>query len=172
MFLTNTKFIKYLFISIGLFIIDQISKILIINNSTLASGDQISIINPILVLKKIENKGIAFGIDGDGNFSYIFTPLTIILTLAIIFYLYRTCNQNSKLVNISLSLILGGALGNLSDRIFSGEVVDFIALFESIFPFIFNLADTFITVGMILLLSSDIFVRNNEKNDKKANQNL
>ena len=168
----NIKFIKCLLISTTLFIIDQISKALIVNNPILSSGDQISIVDPILVLKKIENKGIAFGIDGDGHFSYIFTPLTIVLTLAIIFYLYKTSNQNSNLVNISLSLILGGALGNLFDRIFSGEVVDFIALFESVFPFIFNLADTFITVGMIMLLFSDILIRKNKKNEKEASENF
>ena len=170
--LANPKFIKCLSLSVILFLIDQLSKFLIINNSTLSSGSQISIIDPILVLKKIENKGIAFGIDGNGDFSYIFTPLTIILTLAIIIYLYKTSNKNSSLMNMSLSLILGGALGNLFDRIFSGEVVDFIALFENIFPFIFNLADTFITVGMVLLLASDLIINKNRKNEKESNKNI
>ena len=170
--LANPKFIKCLSLSVILFLIDQLSKFLIINNSTLSSGSQISIIDPILVLKKIENKGIAFGIDGNGDFSYIFTPLTIILTLAIIVYLYETSNKNSSLINMSLSLILGGALGNLFDRIFSGEVVDFIALFENIFPFIFNLADTFITVGMVLLLASDLIINKNRKNEKESNKNF
>ena len=170
--LPNPKFIKFLSLSLVLFLIDQLSKFLVINNSTLSSGYQISVIDPILVLKKIENKGIAFGIDGNGEFSYIFTPLTIILTLAIIVYLYKTSNKNSSLMNLSLSLILGGALGNLFDRIFSGEVVDFIALFESIFPFIFNLADTFITVGMVMLLVSDLVINKNKKNEKESNKNI
>ena len=170
--LANPKFIKCLSLSVILFLIDQLSKFLIINNSTLSSGSQISVIDPILVLKKIENKGIAFGIDGNGDFSYIFTPLTIILTLAIIVYLYKTSNKNSSLMNMSLSLILGGALGNLFDRIFSGEVVDFIALFENIFPFIFNLADTFITVGMVMLLASDLIINKNRKNEKESNKNI
>ena len=172
MILAKTKFIKYLSISIVLFLIDQISKILITNNPTLSLGEQISIIDPILILKKIENRGIAFGIDGNGDFSYVFTPLTIILTIAIIVYLYRTANKNSKLTSISLSLILGGALGNLFDRIFSGKVVDFIALFENIFPFIFNLADTFITFGMIMLLFSDLLINKNKKNEKEATENI
>tara|TARA_Y100000996_G_scaffold388758_1_gene348580 strand:- start:221 stop:736 length:516 start_codon:yes stop_codon:yes gene_type:complete len=170
--LANPKFIKCLSLSVVLFLIDQLSKFLVINNSTLSSGSQISVLDPILVLKKIENKGIAFGIDGNGDFSYIFTPLTIILTLAIIVYLYKTSNKNSSLMNLSLSFILGGALGNLFDRIFSGEVVDFIALFESIFPFIFNLADTFITVGMVMLLASDLVINNNKKNEKESNKNI
>ncbi|MAX10387.1 MAG: signal peptidase II [Candidatus Marinimicrobia bacterium] len=170
--LANPKFIKCLSLSVILFLIDQLSKFLVINNSTLSSGSQISIIDPILVLKKIENKGIAFGIDGNGDFSYVFTPLTIILTLAIIVYLYKTSNKNSSLMNLSLSLILGGALGNLFDRIFSGEVVDFIALFENIFPFIFNLADTFITVGMVMLLASDLIINKNRKNEKESNKNI
>ena len=170
--LANPKFIKCLSLSVILFLIDQLSKFLVINNSTLSSGSQISVIDPILVLKKIENKGIAFGIDGNGDFSYIFTPLTIILTLAIIVYLYKTSNKNSSLMNMSLSLILGGALGNLFDRIFSGEVVDFIAFFENIFPFIFNLADTFITVGMVMLLASDLIINKNRKNEKESNKNI
>ena len=172
MLVAKTNFIKYLSISIALFLIDQISKVLIINNSTLDSGDQISIINSILVLKKIENKGIAFGIDGNGDFNYIFTPLTIILTVAIIIYLYRTSDKNRKFTSISLSLILGGALGNLFDRLIAGKVVDFIALFENVFPFIFNLADTFITIGMVMLIFSDLLIRKKKKNEKQTNKNI
>ena len=141
MFSAKTKFIKYFFISIFLFLIDQLSKILIIKN--LDSGDQVDILNPILIFKRIENKGIAFGIDGNGDFNYILTPLTIILTIAIIVYLYKTSRKNSRLTNLSIALILGGAIGNLFDRIVSGEVVDFIwvGLTEDIrWDFIFNLA--------------------------------
>ena len=166
MILFSHKFIKYFLVSICLFFIDQISKILIVNNPILNSGDQISIINPILVLKKIENRGIAFGIDGNGDFSYIFTPLTIILTIAIIIYLYRTVSKNSKLVNLSLSLILGGALGNLFDRIVSGKVVDFIDVHYLNWHWpTFNIADSFIFIGVVLFLYNELFLIKGKKNE-------
>ena len=173
MFSAKTKFIKYFFISIFLFLIDQLSKILIIKN--LDSGDQVDILNPILIFKRIENKGIAFGIDGNGDFNYILTPLTIILTIAIIVYLYKTSRKNSRLTNLSIALILGGAIGNLFDRIVSGEVVDFIwvGLTEDIrWDFIFNLADSFITIGMIMLLFSDLLIRKKKKNEEQTEKNI
>tara|TARA_Y100001970_G_C14008708_1_gene737255 strand:+ start:223 stop:639 length:417 start_codon:yes stop_codon:yes gene_type:complete len=136
------------------------------------------------MIKRISNKGIAWGIDGDGSLSYILTPITVILTVIIIALLYRSSNEKDKTRRayynpFALSLILGGALGNLFDRIFYGEVVDFIGLFQNIFPFIFNLADTFVTIGMIMLLFSDLYYKYSPsyankqlKNEKRQNQSI
>ena len=108
------------------------------------------------MIKRISNKGIAWGIDGDGTYSFILTPVTIALTILIVVALYRSSKSNNFLLCFPLALILGGAFGNLYDRIVFGEVVDFIALFQNVFPFIFNLADTFITIGMFILIFAPI----------------
>ena len=181
MFLSKIKSIQYFIISISFFLIDQLSKFLITKKFSIHTNgawettdhlDRIVIIDPILIFKRIDNKGIAFGIDGDGTLSYIITPLTIMLTIAIIIYLYKNSKKkNAKIRCLALSLILGGALGNLFDRIFFGGVVDFIGLFENIFPYIFNFADTFITIGMIMLLFSDLFIKK-KKNEKQTNKNF
>ena len=179
MLLNSINFFKYLSLSLFFFALDQISKVLIkstfsdkVDGSwiTYEGLDQIAIIDPILIFKRLENKGIAFGMDGDGSLSYIIMPITILLTIGIIIYLYRVSNNNKILLPISLSLILGGALGNLFDRIFFGSVVDFIWAIG--WSYIFNLADTFITIGMILLVFSDIVMQKKNRNEKQRNKNI
>lgn len=164
--LPNLFFIKYFTLSLIYFAIDLITKNLIkikfsenLGSNFYLTSDgqyQLPIIEPILMIKRISNKGIAWGIDGSGTYSYILTPITIALTILIIIALYRSSKLKSFILCFPLSLILGGAIGNLYDRIIYGEVVDFIALFQNIFPFIFNLADTFITIGMIMLIFAPI----------------
>lgn len=182
---SKVRFFKYLLLSFIFFALDQISKALIKIKfpigfdgvfTTSEGLYEIPIIEPILMIKRISNKGIAWGIDGDGSFAYILTPITIILTIVIIVLLYRSSNEKYKTRGtynlFALSLILGGALGNLFDRIFYGEVVDFIGLFQNVFPFIFNLADTFVTIGMTILLFSDLFYKQQLKNEKQQNQSI
>ena len=155
------SFFLFLLLSFFFFSLDQISKFFIklkfpeqLGSSfrTLSGDYEISIIEPFLMIKRISNKGIAFGLDGDGDFSTFLTSVTIILTFLIIYALFKASKNSSLALKLSLSLILGGALGNLYDRIIYGEVVDFIGLFQNIFPFIFNLADTFVSIGMFTLL--------------------
>ncbi len=155
------SFFLFLLLSFFFFALDQISKFFIklkfpeqLGSSfrTMSGEYEIPIIEPFLMIKRISNKGIAFGLDGDGDFSTFLTTVTIILTFLIIYALYKASKNSSLALKLSLSLILGGALGNLYDRIIYGEVVDFIGLFQNIFPFIFNLADTFVSIGMFILL--------------------
>ena len=159
----KVRFSLYLASSFIFFALDQITKALIkvrfsefnerFNSfETIEGLREIPIINSILMIKRTSNQGIAFGIDSEGNYAFLLTSITIILTILIVYALYKASKKNSLGLRLSLSLILGGALGNLFDRIFYGEVVDFIGLFENIFPFIFNLADTFVSIGMVVLL--------------------
>ena len=156
------SFFLFLLLSFFFFSLDQISKFFIklkfpeqLGSSfrTMSGEYEIPIIEPFLMIKRISNKGIAFGLDGDGDFSTFLTSVTIILTFLIIYALFKASKNSSLALKLSLSLILGGALGNLYDRIIYGEVVDFIGLFQNIFPFIFNLADTFVSIGMFTLYS-------------------
>ena len=162
----------------------EISKALIIdlfpiksfNHWTTINGESLlTIINPILKIQRIENPALAFGIE-PGIFSVLINPITILLTILIIYYLYKSLTkENNRMKNFSLALILGGAFGNLFDRLINGKVVDFInmGITDDIrWNYIFNLADTFITIGMIILLFSDLFIKKKKKNDRQKDKNI
>ena len=103
------------------------------------------------------NTGISYGLfSGGGNLQ---RWILIILSLAIIIFLLNFLkNENSLISRISISLIIGGALGNIYDRFIYGAVVDFISLHAKGFSwYIFNIADIFIVLGVILFILSQIF---------------
>ena len=131
---------------------DQLSKILIKLN--LVKYEKVDILGNFLKFTYVENQGIAFGID-TSRFHVIVILLTIIAIFALIYY---KIHSSLKYERMPLELIIGGAIGNAIDRIlvlipalnYSG-VIDFIDIgFGNFRWFIFNLADTFITIGVIL----------------------
>jgi signal peptidase II len=139
-------------------ILDQATKVLVVQN--IPYHGEIKIIPGLLNLVYIRNRGAAFGFlsGARGNFwPPFFLILTLVATAFVLFLLVRTIRQKQT-VTFSLALILGGALGNLVDRIRSGSVVDFmdLHLYNVHWP-AFNLADTAITIGGILLLIHLIF---------------
>lgn len=139
------KFSIY-FISILLIVIDQITKILVINN---IKNEPVNIIKHCLNFTYCENRGVAFSI-GEGNVP-IFIIVNIILIAGLIIYYEKNKNQFNNIAQISVSAIIAGGTSNLIDRIFRGFVVDFIDVNELIdFP-IFNVADMCIVVGIIVL---------------------
>lgn len=105
------------------------------------------------------NKGAAFGMFQDG--SMVFTVLAVIISILIIIYFPRVAKEDWPL-RLALGLQLGGAIGNLIDRITVGHVTDFIAISE--FP-VFNVADSAITMGVIVLI---IGMWINEKEKEKT----
>ena len=135
---------------------DQLSKFLI--KSYLLKYQSIEIIGNFLKFTYIENKGIAFGIDTSNYHVYI-TILTIISILIIIYYYFYLSSQN-KFEWLPLIFIISGAIGNAIDRVFvlipgSGYegVIDFIDIgFWNFRWYIFNIADTSVTIGIILYL--------------------
>ena len=146
-----------------IFFVDRISKIYIVKISTLESKVDIYL-TEYLNFYLIWNKGIAFGLFSF-NESFIYNSITgiiIIISIIILIMIYK----NSGFKKISLIFVLGGALGNLFDRIYYSAVPDFIDLhFNDFHWFVFNVADIFITLGIICLIFDEIFV-NNKKNEK------
>lgn len=141
------KYFKIIIITILLIMFDQVFKLLITNYFEV--GDSLTIINNFFRIYYIKNTGAAFGIFMNNTF--ILIGITILLLIYLISELKK--NIDNKIIIFSLSLIISGALGNLIDRIFRGYVVDFISfiLFNKEMA-IFNIADTFITIGVIILL--------------------
>ena len=135
-------------ISVILFIIDQISKILIIKYIDI--NHSIELIKNFFYLTYTHNEGAAFSILTGQRIFLILIAITI---LVILFNYIRKNKIKTKVESVAFSLIIGGSLGNLIDRIARGYVVDFLdfKIFGYNYP-IFNLADTFIVVGVFLLL--------------------
>ena len=152
-----------LYIIIGLIVlIDQISKIII--KESMYLGQSIAVAGNFIRLTYVENPGIAFGIQV-GN-PFIFTILSLLASIGIIVYMIYHRNGD-KILKYGLAIILGGALGNLIDRIFVQRVVDFvdIGIGNTRWP-VFNVADSAVVVGMFVLLYAMIKI---EKRTKEVN---
>lgn len=134
----NNKIKLMLLLVVVFLLIDQLSKILVLNFNDISFG--------ILKIEVVYNTGIAFGMGASNLYNAI---LVFLVICVIVNFAY---NQRDKLNNktiIVLSMIISGGVGNLIDRIFRGGVLDFIKIAN--FP-IFNLADSFIVIGWILLI--------------------
>ena len=154
--MTNKKKI-YLFIFVlVLFTIDRISKILILKNFLNNSLSEIYL-NSFLNFSLVWNSGIGFGIlQIEPNIFY--SIISIIITAINLILIYWMLTSSNYLESIFISIILGGALGNLFDRYYYSSVPDFIDLhYESFHWFTFNIADIFITIGIIGLIIIDLF---------------
>ena len=139
---------------------DQLIKFYIINN--FSYGQSLAIIENIFHLTFVKNTGAAFGIFKGGNIFFIVISILIILFLLFYFYRYFKKNIYTK---ISFGLIIGGAIGNLIDRIKLNYVVDYLDF--RIWP-VFNLADSAIVVGAGILMIYIIIKDFNFKNNKES----
>ena len=158
----NLKFLSFknlssLILLFSIFILDRISKIYVIT----LSGENFeaelyesTFLNIILIW----NKGIAFGLLSFDQ-SYFYNLITIFITL-IIFILIVLIFKSENLKKYSYILVTGGALGNLFDRIIYNSVPDFIDIhYNELHWFIFNIADIFITIGIILIVLRDLMFK-------------
>ncbi|WP_353855828.1 signal peptidase II [Bacillus sp. Bos-x628] len=137
----------YYIIAFVIICLDQLTKWLIVKNMMI--GDSIPIIDGFFYITSHRNSGAAWGIlQGQMWFFYV---ITLVVIAGIIYYLERD-GQKDKLLGVALALMLGGAIGNFIDRIFRQEVVDFahFVLGDYHYP-IFNIADSSLCVGVILL---------------------
>ncbi len=140
------------------FFLDRYSKIEIINNF----NENNLYINDFLNFNLVWNTGIGFGFFST-NSSLIYNLITGIICFVIIFLIYLII-KSKKTDKILFSLILGGALGNVYDRLTYFAVPDFIDIhYKNFHWFTFNIADIFITIGIIVFILKDLILKN-EKN--------
>lgn len=170
---------KLILISFLILIADQLSKLYVkgfylpafnLEHSGLPKSKSIPIIDNFFYITPVENPGIAFGIDLGPEFKTVISVFTIIATLGLLIYFIKIRNQDF-LTRLSVVAILGGAMGNLVDRIFygyfygyapifSGNVVDFLDLrlfsffmmSKSYNIYVFNIADMAISLGVCTLI--------------------
>ena len=154
------KYTVNLFFILFFFILDRISKFLIINSAN--EDGQINVaLTSFLNLNLIWNDGIAIGLlSFSESFSY---NLVTIIILFVIFILLIMLYKAENLSRYALLLILGGAIGNFFDRVFYSAVPDFIDFyFKGFHWFIFNVADIFISLGLFCLIYVELLKKNTE----------
>lgn len=137
-------------LSIIFLIVDQITKILVVNS--LVPGENIEIIKNIFNIIYTNNTGAAFSILLGKR---IFLIVVAVLIIGVLLYYIKRNKIEKKIDIIALSFVIGGSLGNLIDRIVRGYVIDFISIKLGNYNFpIFNVADILIVIGVFLLLLS------------------
>lgn len=153
---------KYLIITFIFFFIDLISKQIL--SRVLELGKSIKVIKNFFYITLCHNNGAAFSILRDKQI------LLIIITVIALFFIYKYVHKEDlgKFDSFAFSMITGGILGNLLDRIVYNYVIDFIdfKIFNYDFP-VFNFADTFIVIGVILLMIKSIKESINEFRSKR-----
>ena len=159
------KFFFYLIIVIFIFLFDRISKIYILNVAE-TYGEVNILVNSYINLILVWNSGIGFGLLSSDNLLVynLITTLIILINLLIIYLIY---SSNDIRVYLYL-IILGGSMGNLFDRLYYSAVPDFIDLnYNGYHWFIFNVADIFISIGIIFLILIELIDYNTKKNVTK-----
>jgi signal peptidase II len=163
----GNKYTKLAIIAGTIIVLDQITKALILKYIPL--HNTISVIPGFFNLTHIQNPGGAFGFmanQGPGIRSVLFLFVSLI-AIGVIFYFYKTSPAKDKWLTTSLSLIFGGAIGNMIDRIRLGQVVDFLDFYIDKLPFYwrhypsFNVADSAVTIGVTIFIVQAIV--NNKK---------
>ncbi len=185
---------RILFVSFFIVIADQITKLLVkgfsipflhFKYSGMYEGEKIPVIGNFFRITFIENPGMAFGFDPGINFKLLISVFSLVASVGLIIYLYVVRNQRFTL-RLALAFILGGAVGNLIDRmfygifygyapVFYGRVVDFLDV--DFFDFsifgrsydrwpIFNIADAAVTIGVLILI---IFYKKNSQDNVEIN---
>ena len=134
--------------ALGIIVLDQITKVLVIR--ALPLHDYIPVINNFFNLVHVRNRGMAFGLMNRSESVLTFYALLFatIVAIALLLIWFTKLKQDDDKLTIGFSLIIGGALGNLIDRVRLGEVIDFLDVYIGPFHWpAFNVADSAITIG-------------------------
>jgi signal peptidase II len=185
--------LKALYLSFAVVVIDQVTKLMVkgfsipflnINYEGMYLGQMIPVFGDFFRFTFVENPGMAFGYDPGSSFKLIISVFSLVASIGLIFYLY-VIRDKSWSLKIAISLILGGAVGNLIDRTFYGLFFDYAPLFYGkvvdffdvdFFDFtlfgrsydrwpVFNIADAAVTIGVLVLV---LFYKKHQEEDEKV----
>jgi signal peptidase II len=165
------KHIILLFCAFSVIILDQITKYLVISGFRL--GETVPVIGGFFSLTYVRNTGAAFGLLADAHpwFRVPFFVIVPIIALFAIAYVYRRLPEQDLKLSVALSLVVGGAVGNLIDRVVHGYVIDFFDFhykYQYHFP-AFNIADSAICVGVGILMLDILFTKEESAHAPTAN---
>ena len=143
-------------------LLDQLTKAWIMGGLDLREMGHIQVLPPLFNLTWVENRGVSFGLFGDGSARWMLSAFSIAVAGILGWWALRA---DRRLLITAIGLIMGGALGNLIDRIRFGYVVDFLDVsgphvflgsMKINFPWIFNIADSAICIGVVLLILDSV----------------
>ncbi len=138
--------------ALWVFVLDQASKFLVVHWLDLAKRLQIDVIPPLLTFRMAWNRGVNFGIGSGFDMRWVLIGIAVTIGVIVLYWVWR--EGGSKWTYISAGLLLGGALGNVLDRLIYGAVADFLNMsccgYEN--PYAFNLADIAVFAGAIGLV--------------------
>ena len=131
-------------------VIDQLTKAWVLSGLDLREVGRVFVADPIFNLSWVENRGVSFGLFGDGSARWMLSAFSLIVAGILGWWALRV---DRRLLIAAIGLVMGGAIGNVIDRIRFGFVVDFLDFSGTgVFPWVFNVADSAITVGVVLLI--------------------
>ena len=148
----GSRSVYWLLLSTAVLVLDQVTKLMIIENLTLYQRVQIT---SFFDLVRLHNTGAAFSFlaGASGWQNWLFTGIAAIVSAGILYWLVTLPSKGRRILAMGLALVLGGAVGNVIDRSFYGYVVDFILFhYQEWFYPAFNIADSAITCGVVLIL--------------------
>ncbi|WDW08078.1 signal peptidase II [Priestia aryabhattai] len=153
----------YYLIALAVILIDQVTKWMIVKE--MYYGQSITVIENFLYITSHRNRGAAWGIlQGQMWFFYL---ITVVVVVGLIIYIQKLKKQD-KWFGIALALMLGGAIGNFIDRVVRKEVVDFVNTYIFTYDFpIFNVADSALVVGVIIMFIMTLFEEKMKKEHKE-----
>ena len=148
---------RFLWLSLAVLVLDQVTKLWIESSFTL--HERVPVINGFFDLMLAYNKGAAFSFlaDQDGWQRWFFTVLSVVISIVLLVWLRRLPSSH-RWTAFAIALVIGGAIGNLIDRIAYGHVVDFLLVY--IDPWYwpaFNVADSAISIGVVILIITELF---------------
>jgi signal peptidase II len=187
--------LRVLYLTLTVIIADQLSKFYVkgisipflnINFEGMYFGESISVIGDFFRITFTENPGMAFGFDPGSDFKLFISVFSLVASIGLLIYLFAI-RRKSLSLKIAIALILGGAVGNVIDRMFYGMIYDYAPLFYGkvvdFFDFdffnfsifgrsydrwpIFNIADAAVSIGVLILL---VFYKHHEAEDKKLRE--
>jgi len=130
--------------------LDQLTKAWVLSGLDLREVGRVEVLPPILNFTWVENRGVSFGLFGDGSARWMLSLFSIVVAGILGWWALRA---DRRLLITAIGLVMGGAIGNVIDRIRFGFVVDFIDFSGTrVFPWVFNVADSAITIGVVLLI--------------------
>ena len=131
-------------------VLDQLTKAWVLSGLDLREMGRVEVWPPIFNLTWVENRGVSFGLFGDGSARWMLSLFSIIVAGVLGWWALQA---DRRLLITAIGLVMGGAIGNVIDRIRFGFVVDFLDFSGTrVFPWVFNVADSAITIGVILLI--------------------
>ena len=144
--------IAYAAYGFALFVIifDQLTKAWIISGLDLQEIGRVPVLAPIFNFTWVENRGVSFGLFGDGSARWVLSVFSVAVATGLGWWALKA---DRRLLITAIGLVMGGAIGNVIDRIRFGYVVDFLDFSGTgVFPWVFNVADSAITIGVVLLI--------------------